>query len=108
MCSPDGTYLCKNGGICRYDDTHEEITCFCPYSHEGKYCERGKFLVPLPSIIFSNGILYFHGYTYITDKCLANGTSICENGGICHVKPSGKIDCTCTNQYSGAHCEVGN
>ena len=57
MCAPDGSYICKNGGICEYDDMLEEISCLCPYSHEGKYCEEGMFLVSLNIISVILGFL---------------------------------------------------
>ena len=41
-CSPGGVYLCRNGGICKYNETQHEVTCFCPDSHEGNYCETGQ------------------------------------------------------------------
>ena len=42
ICSPNGTYLCRNGGVCKYDHLKDEAHCACPYSYEGKYCEIGK------------------------------------------------------------------
>ena len=42
MCSPNGTYLCMNGGVCEYDTLIEDVHCICPYKYKGKYCEIGK------------------------------------------------------------------
>ena len=42
------------------------------------------------------------------DKCIEDGKSFCQNGGVCHVSPMGDIECTCSNQYSGTNCEIGN
>ena len=41
-CSPGGAFLCKNGGMCNYNDTHHEVTCLCPDFYGGEYCEMGE------------------------------------------------------------------
>ena len=43
-CSPEGIYLCKNGGMCIFDEAYANIKCLCPYSYGGNYCEKGMDL----------------------------------------------------------------
>ena len=41
-CSPNGTYLCKNGGYCKIDMTSISPYCSCSKEYEGVHCETGR------------------------------------------------------------------
>ena len=41
-CSPNGTYLCKNGGYCMIDMTSTSPYCSCSKEYEGLHCETGR------------------------------------------------------------------
>ena len=43
----------------------------------------------------------------IIDKCSPRGSEVCKNGGKCVIENDGAVKCNCTNEYQGAHCEVG-
>ena len=40
-CSPNGNKICKNGGTCTLSDG-DGVSCTCPSTHYGIYCENGK------------------------------------------------------------------
>ena len=108
MCSPYGTYLCMNGGVCEYDNLIEDVKCVCPYKYKGKYCEIGK--ISLNYCLNSFWSIIITRYLYhilIIDNCSHDGESVCQNGGSCHVIPNGKVECSCIYPFSGTYCEIG-
>ena len=108
MCSPYGTYLCMNGGVCEYDNLIEDVKCVCPYKYKGKYCEIGK--ISLNYCLNSFWSIIITRYLYhilIIDNCSHDGESVCQNGGSCHVIPNGKVECSYIYPFSGTYCEIG-
>lgn len=43
-CSPDGRYICQNGGTCSFDGNKETI-CICPPGVVGMFCETSNMII---------------------------------------------------------------
>ena len=58
-CSPEGIYVCKNGGMCNFDEANDNIKCLCPYSYGGDYCEKGIDLSSNVVYIYFNQHIHY-------------------------------------------------
>ena len=62
----EGKYLCRNGGVCKYDHQNDEFVCVCPESYKGNHCENGNY--DLSSRSISNPYKYYISYIqYVFD-----------------------------------------
>jgi Notch-like protein len=69
--------LCKNGGVCFFDDQEKKLACQCPYPYDGPRCDE-----------------YSACYNY------------CLNDGVCVVDNNKKPRCECKEGFEDDRCNV--